>query len=488
MKKLILTLLIACITIINLSGQTIVIEDKNELISDAAYSKKISEDFSYLLLGNNSPQQGVSATLNDDGSTIKLNGLLYSGSTGVLTLEADLSASNGVYFFDEENGSERAKISFNYYRKIYTNSYYYSLSDLKKKKLKLSILDTIIKTYSKYKILKDIIKNNKIIEDSILNKIDEIVKPKVKYLIEKYINSEKEDIYIDLLPTYDIKTAIYDSKENLLKVIFSSSENETIHNNLKIAKLLKDFDQVQQVILKTLEKDINKLEIEETKQQWTQQHLLFFGATPFYQRESFKRFAFDSTQTFRDMFSSEKGDIYGITLSLNYNFEKGAGLQNKLIPERVFIRLSTTAQRTSNISAFRNSSLDLTTPVGNDSNGNPIIFTNSDAAFIGDTSYEYGTGNSFSFELYYYPFKLPVGIFGRIGYEYINFSRFTNIKDKEISPLRLGLLFSLKNKEKDKPLITVQTFMDRTDLSLSPNGNDNDLRFGLGIGLPINIR
>ncbi|PZW39033.1 hypothetical protein LX95_02173 [Mesonia algae] len=54
--------------------------------------------------------------------------------------------------------------------------------------------------------------------------------------------------------------------------------------------------------------------------------------------------------------------------------------------------------------------------------------------------------------------------------------------------MRLGILFNLKNKEKDKPLVTIQTFLDRADLSLSPNGKDNDLRFGLGIGLPINLK
>ena len=117
-----------------------------------------------------------------------------------------------------------------------------------------------------------------------------------------------------------------------------------------------------------------------------------------------------------------------------------------------------------------------------------LLFTKDDAAFIGDSRYEYGTSNSVKLETYYYPFNIPIGLFGILSYEYINFSRLKDVQDKELSPMRLGVLFNLKNKEKDKPLVTIQAFLDRTDLSLSPNGRDNDLRFGLGVGLPINIR
>jgi len=47
--------------------------------------------------------------------------------------------------------------------------------------------------------------------------------------------------------------------------------------------------------------------------------------------------------------------------------------------------------------------------------------------------------------------------------------------------MRLGDLFSLKNKENKKPLVTIQIFLDRTDLNLDSSGSDNDLGFGLGV-------
>ena len=84
---------------------------------------------------------------------------------------------------------------------------------------------------------------------------------------------------------------------------------------------------------------------------------------------------------------------------------------------------------------------------------------------------------------------MPIGLFGRIGYENIKFNRGSSADDIEKYPMRIGVLFNLKNKEKDKPVVTIQAFLDRTDLNLDPTSDpDNDLRFGLGIGLPINIK
>ena len=107
----------------------------------------------------------------------------------------------------------------------------------------------------------------------------------------------------------------------------------------------------------------------------------------------------------------------------------------------------------------------------------------------GGNIYEYGLGASVNIDLYLFPSEdVPLGVFLEFAHEYIDFKDDKDIDDIQLTPLRLGLLYNLKNKEEDKPIVTVSLFMDRTDLSLSPNGSDNDLRFGLGVGIPINFR
>jgi hypothetical protein len=500
MKKLVLTLLIACIVIINSSAQ-IVFEDKKGLVSKATFNKKVTQDFSYLLLGDNSPQQGISATLNDNGSNIKINGLLYSGKRGILSLEADLAASNGVYFFDEENGSEKARISLNYYKKIWYNSEYLNKTPVEKMKTKLEVLSLIADAKSKYDFLNGLMKQNFSELQETNQILDNRVVIELKRLSREYINSQDDEGY-KVLPKKTFDESLYDQLISKLDTatipmtILSKTNgiqekkdfNITSTTRVNLQKLLKDYVEHQMYILEELEDKIITLELKDAEAKWTSDKVLFFGITPFYQRESFRRFTFDESVSFANMFGNEIGDIYGVIASLSFNYERGENQKTSYKPNKFFVRVTAGVNRASNISGFRNNTLNLTTPVGDDVNGNPIIFTNTDAAFIGDATYEYGAGSNFVFDLYYYPFNIPVGLFGILGYQYVNFSSDKNIKDKEIIPLRLGMLFNLKNKKKDSPLVTVQAFIDRTDLNLSPNGNDNDLRFGIGIGLPVNIR
>ncbi|WP_179019036.1 hypothetical protein [Winogradskyella forsetii] len=484
-------------------------EKKNGLVSSKAYSKKIATDFNYLILGENSPQQGISATLNDAKSNIKLSGLLYARSSGVLSVEADLSSSNGIYFFDQEKGSEKGKITFNYYRPIKRWSEYYKVDDLTKVTANLQILDLITKTKNEYEGLRKLMdsinihnKNNESI--NIYEKDDgaDDAYKVLREIIDKYINSidskgfdRIKEEKIDEAP-YFIKEKATDFKQNKPTssdeiIEINNGKNSKIiienGNGLKLTKLLQDYAAKREFIIKRLEDSINKIELKTVEAQWAGNHIFFVGINPFYERQSFNRFTYDSTQTFQKMFVKERGNTYGLTFSLNYSLEKGKGSRNIYKPESLFLRLSASVSRTSNISSFKNSTLDITTPVGNDVNGNPVTFTNTDSAFIGDSIYEFGFGRKFVFDAYYYPFSLPVGIFGILGYELIVFNRNSLIDDKELYPMRLGMLFSLANKEKNKPLITIQAFIDRTDLNLSPNSEDNDLRFGLGIGLPINF-
>lgn len=497
MKKFLLTLIISSVFIPFLFSQDLIIKEKKGLISPSAYSKKISKDFNYLLLGENSPQQGISAVVNDKKTNIKISGLLYSGNKGVLSIEADLTSSNGIFFFDQEKGSDQGKITFNFYKKLWAFSEFYAEKNIDKVTSRLEILEMLHKEKSDYKGLKKLVEKLKI--EGLLeeDKDDQVIK-ELKRLIAYHINDQEVEGY-NLLKERKFDETTYVLKENALKIKLKaikenkeskSKEDVEINNSGKInaSKVLKDYKAKRKSILKGLKDSIVATELKNAETQWAGNHILFLGLSPFYERQGLKRFSYDNSKSFTDMFTSEKGNIYGITLSLNYNLEKGEASKNKYKPENLFLRFSTSLGRASNFSNFKNTTLNLTTPLGNDLNGNPVIFTNSDTAFLGDSGFEYGFSSSFAFEAFYYPFKVPVGIFGRIGYENIRFNRGSTLDNKEMYPMRLGLLFSLKNKEKDKPILTIQTFIDRTDLNLDPSQPDNDLRFGIGVGLPINIR
>lgn len=494
MKQLIISLLTFLSITTTLHSQ-LIIERKSGLVSQNAYSKKISKDFSFLILGDNSPQQGVSATLNDGKNSLKINGLLYSGSRGILSVEADLTTSNGFYFFDDERGSERGKFTFNYYKRVYAKSEYYSSNTIVKTSIKLEVIDLITQAKSDYLELRKLVEEN--ISPKLIKKEqnDRALK-KLRSLTRKYINSQDVNGY-NMLEKRNLDKKGYTLK-NASSMVLKEVLNEggkkqdlKIMNGSKkhVSKILRDYLAKEQYILKELEDKINEAELKIAEPQWAGNHIVFLGVSPFYERQSINRFSFDNTKRFEEMFTEEKGNTYGITLSLNYSLKKGEGSRNPLKPENLFIRFLASFDRASNIASFSNDQLNVTSSFGNDVEGNPVTFTNSDEAFIGDTPLDYGFGSSFFLETYYYPFKAPIGLFGRIGYENVTFNRISTAQDEERYPMRLGALLNLKNKKKDKTIIVVQAFLDRTDLKLHPTRDpDNDLRFGLGIGLPINLR
>ncbi|SIS71002.1 hypothetical protein SAMN05421766_103532 [Zobellia uliginosa] len=505
MKKLVCTLFYCLIfTKFGLS-QDVIIKKKEEPVSNSAYSSKISKHLNFLLLGDNSPQQGISAVVNEKKTNVKISGLLYSGNKGVLSVEADLAASNGIFFLDQEKGSDQGKITFNFYKNVCSFSEYYKEKRIDKLTSKLEIVEILHKQLSEYNKLKEAVeeieiqflseeKNKNGVEDE-----DEVIE-ELKYLIGYHINDQEAEAFKVLEESVFDKT-IYELKEDGFTIRLK--EKETDKENTKDSKkkddtskkekagqnkTLKDFRAKRITILKGLRDSIISTELKNAETLWAGNHIVFLGISPFYERQGLKRFSYDDSKSFKDMFTSEKGNIYGITLSVNYSLEKGEASKSIFKPENLFIRLSTSLGRASNFSNFKNSTLNINTPLGSDVNGNPVIFTNSDTAFIGDSGFEYGFSSSLSLEAYYYPFKVPVGLFGKIGYENIRFNRGSTLDNIEMYPMRLGVLFSLKNKEKDKPLLTIQTFLDRTDLNLDPSQPDNDLRFGIGIGLPINIK
>ena len=115
-----------------------------------------------------------------------------------------------------------------------------------------------------------------------------------------------------------------------------------------------------------------------------------------------------------------------------------------------------------------------------------VLSPNSKEGNFNKKGNPYSSGNSFALgtEAYWYPFE-RFGLFGQIGYNNLNFDTGEG-EDVEIYSLRLGLLFNIKGKEKN--YATLQLFADRSDLSLSPNSNDEDLRFGFKVGVPFNFK
>lgn len=496
--------LITCLFLsVCLFGQVVFETKKNALVSKAAFNKKTTAQFNYLILGENSPQQGISATLNEKKSNLKINGLLYSGVSGIYTIEADLAASNGVYFFDQENGSEQGKITLNYFNRLWSSSSFNSLRARDRALVNLQITELVAKAKSDFNNLKALMSDVKFYEtpdykeesDKQYNlDFNKKVKDKIRRIAREYINND-DDLGYDALdaeaPKFDKSVYFDKDKDTTTTDSIGPKDIRNIYirkpDSLKLLKLIQEYDKATDFILNKLEDSINKIELKSSEKQWTWEKTLFLGVSPFYERQSFKRFTFDATKTFSDMFAQERGDVYGATFSLNFAMDKGQGNKSRFRPQTIFTRLSLTLNRASNISNFRNTTLEITGPIGNDVNGNPIVFTNNDKAFVGDSVYEFGFGRLLIWDGYIYPFEAPIGIFGSIGYEKISFNRGSPIEDKELYPMRLGVLFSLVNKDTKKPNITVQAFIDRSDLNLSPNGNDNDLRFGLGVGLPVNF-
>lgn len=478
-------------------SQEVIIKEKNGLVSQSAYSKMISENFNYLLLGENSPQQGISAVVNDKKTNIKLSGLLYSGDKGVLSIEADLTSSNGVFFFDQEKGSEQGKISFNYYKKLYAHSEFYPEKNIDKITSRLEILEILQKAKTDYLGLRDLIEKMGL-KDLLEKEEEDDVINELKELISYYINDQPKKGY-DVMKQRKFDETPYSLMEDgvniKLKAIKENDNNKNKEDyrikgagKYNSSKVLKDFSAKRKSILRKLKDSIITTELKNAETKWAGNHIIFLGISPFYERQGLKRFSYDGSKSFADMFTDERGNIYGVTISINYNLEKGEASTNALKPENLFVRFSSSLGRASNFSNFKNSTLNINSSLGNDINGIPVIFTNANTAFIGDSGFEFGFSNSFSLEAYYYPFKVPIGLFGNIRYENIRFKSGSTLDNIEKYPMRLGLLFSLKNKEKNKPLLTIQTFLDRTDLNLDPSQPDNDLRFGIGVGLPINIR
>lgn len=521
--------LFACIFVINAicaqkdlasNNETLVINTDDGLISRAAFSNAVSQDLNFLIFDKLTPQSGISATAKEDGTQIVLSGQLYSGNYGLLTAAADLSSTKGVYFFDQDKGGNDASISLNFF-KGYNSKYVYNIKndlgliDINLQSVKLisdakTKMDTIFSLLSQYIVIKNVTGrsisgsqtkefdlDNILVKDDSSTTTDDYTKTKefialndkLISLSQTYINSQDSEGFDNLPPgTFDIKP-FTKKPENLTstKINYTNAKGEAkvinIEYNTNLQALIKEYLKFKSYVYKQLEDEIIKNQLSSAASYWTSKHLFFFSAHPFYKRESF------TTLNSRNLtFDEIQGDIFGITINLiNYSYQNLDKSKKWYMPRSWFVRTGLTASRSSNRSDFRESNLSISQNVGTDSNGNMINATSTRNAFIGDAQYQYGNTLGLTFETYYYPANFPIGLFGSIGYSSLKFPKDSGIKNKEIAPLRLGLLAKIKNTDAKKDIVTLQLFLDRTDLSLAPNGGDKDLRFGIGLGVPINF-
>lgn len=499
---------------IPIENDTLIILKDNGLISNTAFSKVVSQDLDYLIFNNLSPKEGVSATVKADGTQIILNGKLYSGNKGTLTIGANLASTKGIYFFDEDTGGDDATITLNLFKPYHKRYFYQNNSDFGQTNLKVNAVKLIsdakakldyimprlfelvniqentntapVRSQNKFFDFPNDAENGKNYkETTAYKKLD----CELRKLTKTYINSQDVKVY-DNLPVGFFDSKDFEKKPNsrtASKIISESdvNDNPTIFSYTNdLQELLKQYQELYTYILNgELEKRVVTQEIKDAQEFWSSKHLLFYSVHPFYKRESLSIF-----NRSNNVIDSIDGDIYGITFNwFNYSYQNLQKNGSRYYPKKVFFRTGVTASRTSNRSQFKESNVVITEDLGIDPNGNPITSTSNTSAFTGENQYQYGNSLGLTAELIIYPFKLPVGFFSSIGYSKTVFPGATGISSIELSPMRLGTLLNFKKKDSEKDVVVVQLFLDRSDLSLSPNGVDNDLRFGLGIGVPLSF-
>lgn len=484
----ILKLLLLLLFTINLAAQN---SDNFRLLSPKAYSSLLKEELNYLILGENSPQQGFGATLNNEKTELKLNGVLTDWNKSILTVEANFSATDGVYFFNNnEKSGKSSKIAFNYFKQIssLTRSVYIDKAEEVKTTKSLLVQQLLFDYAGKFNSLLNILEDKKVADDktSISLPINTELRDKAIEKIKELFNDYILNLNFDSNNTYSFDLKEYTKiQKNRLNVNGSVYDFDTKYN---LAKVYKDYREAVSFINNKLENEISKLEIKTVAKQWTSHKITYWGLNGFYERENFDRFSYDATKTFSKMFSNEKGDLFGGELSLNFAYLMGTR-NSKWQMDKFFVTASVGLNRSSNFSSFKNSTLSNITGIGNDVNNTSINTIGNKSAFTGSTIYDYGFGSEISLNFYLFPREeVPLGIFAEFSHRYVDFGDDSLAENLQITPLRLGLLLNLKNKEKDKPIFTLSFFVDRTDLSKTPNDPDEDMRIGLGLGIPINFK
>ena len=465
----------------------------DQLVSPYTFNNIVFEDLSHLLLGNSTaPSEGIEATFDGDKSNIKLSGIITKNNWGIFTIQGDLSASDqGIYFIDEKNGSKNAKFALNWYvpfagKRSYSHPLtseksqraYYTIEKAKQEKIA-----ELVKNYYYTRFLLE--QSNIPVAGLDTSEFEEDL---------QNFNYKLDLSQVSSSPTASASTFITENKLETTKdqtayqiEIINANDSIKVPVN-KIGTPLKPKYDIDKVIklydvtissMDSISSNMMKLENKLSQPYWTSKQFWYFGGSPFYEREEIKNvYMPNDMASFDDNFDSQLGDLFGI------DFQIGGFYQSdKAFTKLFFGRVTLNASRGSNRSEFKKETFSSTpSSIGTGSIVTPNTLEGNLNAK--DNDYSFGEKYGISAETYWFPFN-RYGIFGQVGYNSINF-RPGDGEDIDIWNLRLGVLINIKSKKKN--FATLQLFADRSDLSLSPNGKDNNLRFGFKVGVPFNFK
>ncbi|WP_396597103.1 hypothetical protein [Dokdonia sp. R86516] len=485
-----------------------------ELVSYYSFDKLVLADLSSLLLGGTTPSEGIEATFDESKSKIAISGTVYTGDHSLLTVKGDFSATdNGIYFIDENNGSKNAKFSLNYYHSFGgVRSYNKPSSDLDVKRGFYKIEKA--KQLKIAQLVKDFYYTTTLLEDAGIP----VTSIKIKDINAKQCNAQ--DCSNSKLVTfnkiiknfnYTLDVAAIDQTSIMSDTAYiTSNKLESKNNNNGFNLIIKDNSETRIVEDEKLSNNLNAtydidavinryeetiasldsistkladLEQKNAQPYWNSKRLFYVGASPFYIREQIKSvYTANQSLSFSDQFIDTKGDLFGVEGQLGFFYESK---ERRYYTKMIFARASVNIARGSNAAAFNKKTYSFpATPIDTLTSG--IISTPN--LIQGNLNkngfdYNYAFTTALGVELFWFT-TTHFGLFGQVGYNNQNFD-VSQGKDMEIYKLRLGTVINLKNKKKN--FATLQLFADRSDLSLSPNSTDKDLRFGFKLGLPFNF-
>ncbi|WP_339847623.1 hypothetical protein [uncultured Dokdonia sp.] len=480
----------------------------DNLVSNFTFRKLVFEDLAHLLLGNTTaPSEGIEASLNEATSTISLSGILTSGKLGILSVKGDFSASDGgIYFIDEEGGSSNATFALNYYLPLGgARSYNNPVIDenlqrgfYEIEKGKQELIANVIRDFYYTKYLLD----QAGIPNSYTEKKIEKMKRKLRdvgYTLD--LSQIRSDLALKSAEYINEKKLDGNSYDNAIKIVIEKKDDDdllvkrsyvpelgkefVIKPDIDIDKVIALYDKTitaMDSISYTLVKKENAL----SQKHWNSKNLHFIGISPFYEREELKNiYTPNDTLSFDKNFVNGNKDLIGFEGQYGFFYQSSGQNGNGFTPKMLFLRATLGFGKTTNKTKFENRTFAFSPTIVDTLSGSNVTTINSSEGNINSNGNPYSVGNRFSIggEVYYFPLE-RYGLFGQVGYNKLNFDT-SEGEDKELYNLRLGLVINLKNKKKN--FATLQLFADRSDLSLSPNSTDKDLRFGFKLGLPFNF-
>ncbi len=488
---------------LTLFAQTIQIETP---LSQTAFDSLIMGELNFMVLGEDNVKQGVSYEYKENNTELNLSGKLLSTEKFIMTVDGKFSVDSGAFIFDETDGSKKGKLTLNFFFNLPFNSKFYRILDatepndmdsrramLQSRVQSMAMADSIYYKIMDYEvILNDLglpyvpIGNAKFAEQRTL--LNNLHGSAYDYQIANYdvtgntnnnrlVNRLKQYYRSGALVNFNALLAAMRA-EPLRKsyVILDNHGNVVdtypVATAFKLEKFLKDYQDLY-AKLETYKTENNKLEIATFKKYWTGARSWYAGVSPFYERQGFDVYNPNAlpTVSFKERFNEVRSDLYGVSLGLNHV---------RLLKNKGFyiVRVLNSLGRSNNFTEYDKNDYSYTTSTEN-SNGIPIEVTKTKTGYINkeNRNYEYGLFTNVNLEVYYAP--IPVaGIFGKIGY-----SKNDALLKEEAYPLETGIILNLKSKEK-KNIVAIQLFMSRMNLNEHP---DDDMNFGLKIGLPISI-